>query len=119
MSEKDVKSWINEWCDLWPEGVVWNNVPIKSKPEECVNRMVKFCKDNPLYKKDTIFAATEAYLEEKEADDWNFTRRSNYFIDKRGEASLLEIFCNKIIENSVSVSKPSYSDTSNFNSDWI
>lgn len=115
---ENVKNWIVEWCDLFPD-IKWNGISIKSEPKDCVNKMIKFTKDFGIYDKDTIFAATKLYLEEKEKDDYDYTKRSTYFISKKGEPSLLQSYCNKIIENNVVVDDISNNDKTNFNSDWI
>lgn len=108
----EVKDWIEEWCELWPD-IRWNNASIKSEPKHCINKMLKFTKDFVNYDKNTIFAATQMYLDEREEDDWKFTKRSTYFISKVGESSLLKSYCDRVLEQENS------KNITNYNSDWI
>lgn len=90
-------NWIEEWLELWPDGIHSGGLPIKSKPKDCIKKMQKFCKDNKQYNKDCIFAATKLYLSEREKDNYKFTKRATYFISKLGEPSLLEAYCDKYL----------------------
>lgn len=94
-------NWIDEWLLLWPEGVQTQGVNIRSKADQCTNKMLKLCKAHPEYTKATIFAATKKYLAEREADNWKFTKRAMYFIDKLGEGSLLGTYCEKILRPAI------------------
>jgi hypothetical protein len=92
----NVKDWIDDWCNLWPD-VQFNGYKLKSKPKECLNKMIKFCKENKNnYTKDTIFAATTLYLNQQEQKNWEYTKVSTYFISKVGQPSLLEAFCERV-----------------------
>ena len=116
-TNKEVEEFIEEWCNLYPSNVVFNGTRIKSKAKDCVKKMQLFCKSNPLYTKDIIFAATKQYLKEREAEDWTYTKRSTYFISKQGEISLLEEYCDRIIEKvPVQIKKveEEYNDINNF-----
>lgn len=112
------QEWIDEWCNLYPSDVEFNGHKLKSKPKECLNKMLKFCKDNPLYTKDVIFAATQRYVEEKKAVNWEYMKQSTYFISKMGQPSLLENYCEKIVSGvkaNITESIPEY----NFGDDFI
>lgn len=91
------QDWIEEWLELWPADKEFNGYKFKSKAKDCVNKMVKFCKDNPAYTKEVIFAATQMYLKQQEQKNWEYTKQATYFISKLGEPSVLEAFCIKII----------------------
>jgi hypothetical protein len=94
-----INAWIEEWCALYPANVEFNGRKLRSKPKDCLNKMIKFCKENPLYDKSAIFAATKLYLQEQEAKDWEYTKQAIYFISKIGQPSLLEQYCEKIKQN--------------------
>ena len=93
----NVKDWIEEWVNLWPQSVHSGGLSIKSKPKECINKMIKFCKEHPNFTKDTIFAATKMYLIDRRAEGFKYTKRAVYFISKLGEPSLLEGYCEKVL----------------------
>lgn len=98
MTEKEIRDFIQEWVDLYPVNIEFAGYNLKSPAKDCVNKMIKFCKDNPTFTKDLIFAATKHYLQEQEVKDWQYTKRATYFISKLGEPSLLESYCTRIIE---------------------
>ena len=91
-----LNAWIENWCALYPADAEFNGRRLRSKPKDCLNKMIKFCKDNPLYTKNIIFAATQLYLQEQEAKDWQYTKQATYFISKMGQPSLLEEYCEKV-----------------------
>lgn len=103
---EDPKKWIEQWCLIYPENVEFNGYKLRSKPKDCINKMVKFCKTHKEYDKNTIFAATEMYIKQQEQKDYEFTKQAHYFISKLGEPSLLENFCNRIINGTVSQTQP-------------
>lgn len=109
------KEWISEWNNLFPSNIKWNGVNIKSRDEDCEKRMNDFLKRYPEYSKETIFKATKTYLEKQKNENWNYTKRSVYFIGKKGEPSLLSSYC-EAIEN-----KPEETEISinNFYNDFI
>lgn len=104
-----INTWIEDWCALYPADAEFNGRKLRSKPKDCINKMVKFCKDNPLYTKSIIFAATQLYLNEQEAKDWAYTKQATYFISKMGQPSLLEEYCEKVKDAEKPVQKVDYS----------
>lgn len=94
----NIKEWIEEWNEIFPIDAKWNGNKLRTDIKYCVNKMQKFCKDNPQYTKDIIFAATKMYVKEKEKVNWEYARQSTYFISKIGFTSLLEEYCQKIIK---------------------
>ena len=99
-TEKEVESWIDSWVALFPADVTTGGRPVQSSPDECFDKMVKFMKRTK-YNKDMVFKATESYLEERGVHGFAYTKAAQYFIDKRGEGSLLEDWCRKIINEDV------------------
>lgn len=94
-SEKEVQSWIDQWIALFPEDITTGGRPLQSSVDQCFDKMVKFIKRTK-YDRDMIFKATESYLEERGLNNFAYTKSAQYFIDKRGEGSLLEDWCKKV-----------------------
>ena len=99
-------NWITEWVTIYPEDAMFNDRKLRSQPEDCVKKMQKFCKDNPQYTKDIIFAATKQYIEEKERKNFEYTKQATYFISKQGEPSLLKEYCQRVLIGKVEVKQP-------------
>lgn len=97
MTPKEIETWIDEWVLLYPD-IEWNGRKLRSPTKYCINKMLKMCKSNPSFTKEVIFAATNQYLAEQEAKNWEYTKQSTYFINKLGQPSVLEEYCNKILE---------------------
>lgn len=91
-----VSDWIESWCNLWPRGVMSGNRAIRPHPKDVISKMQSFVKDYG-YDRETIFKATLDYLSERMDEDWLYTKRGIYFIDKQGEGSLLAERCDKIL----------------------
>lgn len=96
---KQVEQWIEEWCQLYPDNIEFNGNKLRSKAKDCVNKMIKFCKDHPNYTKDIIFASTKLYLQQQAERNYDYTKQSTYFISKIGQPSVLENYCEKIINS--------------------
>lgn len=92
-----VENWLDEWLELWPSNIRWDGVKIRSKPSECIHKFKRLLKVRPELTKEIIFEATKRYLTERENNDWKFTRRAYFFIKKNDE-SMLEQFCDDILE---------------------
>jgi hypothetical protein len=88
--------WIDEWCSLWPIGIKSQGKPIKSDTESCRKRMNDFLKTYK-YDKETIFKATQDYISERETFNFEYTRKSIFFIGKKGEGSDLATWCDLVI----------------------
>lgn len=98
MSEP-VVNWIEEWVELYPEDAEFNGRLLRSKVENCVTKMQKFCVKYPQYTKDVIFAATKMYIEAQRQKGFEYTKQSTYFIGKLGEPSVLQEYCERVINN--------------------
>lgn len=96
--EKDVAStvegWIKEWSDLW-KGKSADGYYLSNPPKENLKRMLEFMTENPEFDKETIFAATEKYLNEKALMNFQFAKKSNKFITD-SEGSVLYAYCQAI-----------------------
>lgn len=107
--------WIDAWCNLFPEDVTSGGYNVRSKPEDCIKKMQKFCKLKPEYTKDIIFQATITYLKEQYAKGWAYTKVSTYFINKLGQASLLEEYCERILQGvPTKIEPPTYNSIDEF-----
>lgn len=111
----DIETWIEQWIIIFPPD---NYVPtegyIRGKGKDCVKKMQKFCKDNPTYTKDIIFAATRMYIISKKSANFAYTRRPVYFIHKQTEGSMLEAYCEKILANEKPFEIPEYQPINDF-----
>ena len=99
--KSDLEEWIDDWVNLFPEGVKSGGKLIRSDPKSCAIKMAQFLKDYKHFKKETIFKATRSYLEDREKEDYAYTRAAIYFIHKKGEGSDLAAAC----ENELSAKK--------------
>lgn len=97
MIEK-IENWIESWVLIYPEEAEFNGRQLRSKAKDCLSKMQKFVKDNPQYTKSIIFAATQMYVKEQASRNFEYTKQSNYFINKLGQPSLLEQYCDKVIK---------------------
>lgn len=93
-TEDYVRTWIEEWCDLFPKGVRSGGKLIRSVPQDCVAKMAKFLKTYK-YDRDLIFFATRAYLTDRRLDNYAYTRCATYFINKIGVGSELADWCDR------------------------
>jgi len=94
--EKDKIDWVGEWLELFPEKN--QNGILRSNEADCVGRMKIFIKKYK-YSKEIIIAATKSYIIEESTKGYKYTKRAMYFIDKRGEGSLLAAWCKNVEEN--------------------
>lgn len=102
----DINKWIKSWVEIYPEDAMFNNRKLRSDAEYCIKKMQKFCKDNPQYTKEIIFAATKQYMTEQQYKDFAYTKQAVYFISKQGEPSLLKEYCQRIILGEVKSQPP-------------
>jgi hypothetical protein len=107
--------WIQGWCNLFPEGVRSGGYNVRSKPEECIKKMQNFCKQHPDYTEKIIFEATIAYLKEQYTKGWEYTKVASYFISKLGQPSLLEQYCERILQGvPTKIEPPTYNSIDEF-----
>lgn len=90
-----VEDWISDWLELFPKGVKTGGKLLRSDKMGCLKKMEKFVKESG-YSSELIKAATSAYLEEREVDDYKYCKCATYFIDKKGEGSELAAWCEQI-----------------------
>lgn len=93
----EINNWIQEWSDLWKGKKVSSATAeyyLAQPPSVNLKRMQEFVKENK-FSKEVIFAATIKYLDEKEAQGFNFTKKSHKFIQDL-EGSTLFAYCQAI-----------------------
>ncbi len=73
----------NQYNELFPEMKLPSGKYARCNEREVVNAFQWFFKNYPKYNDwNIIFKATDIYLTERESKNWEFTRRSMYFIRK-------------------------------------
>lgn len=73
----------NFYNDMFPEMKLPSGKYARCNEREVVNAFQWFFKSYPTYNDwNIIFKATQIYLTEQESKNWNYTRRSMYFIRK-------------------------------------
>lgn len=97
--------WVKEWMDLFKSV----NPERRGVKADVLRRMKKFFANNPTYRKDDVFKATQNYL--SSVDHPKFCKKSHKFIYEQDGSSMLLDFCSKVEE----VDK----QTKNYNDDVI
>lgn len=99
----DVKSWIKEYIEIFPAGKFHGRY---LRSDDCVDRMEWFMSEYE-YDKDTILAATKAYIsnQEEESDGHKYTQNCTYFIlkgrHKSDRKSTLATWCRIVLDGEV------------------
>lgn len=86
---KKVNSWIQEYCDLFPEGILNGSTPIKSAKGNCLKKMITFVNQNKKISKADILEATAIYVERKKNEGYKYMVSSQNFISKNHDSLLL------------------------------
>lgn len=107
MKREDVKDWIDHWVNLFPIGVKSGGKLVRSDRRMCFKKMSLFVTLYD-YDLDTIFKATESYLEDRAEDDFAYTKCAVYFIDKKDEGSSLAEWCEKVLHDQTEISEVDY-----------
>jgi len=87
----DDLSWVEDWVDLWPQGVKQNGVYVRSSVSTIKEHFKRFFKKYD-YTKEEIFQATKAYLANQAKSNNNYISLSHNFIEK-SNVSLLANMC--------------------------
>lgn len=91
----DVVSWIDEWRNIFPEGI--NNVGFRYRGNktEVLKKMLKFV---TLYKysKEEIFEATKVYVNRFRNTGFKYMQQAHYFIEKKDSGSTLASECENL-----------------------
>lgn len=105
-----VDEWIIEWSKLW-HGKKSNGYYLANPPKDNAERMVVYMKNNPDHTPDIIMQATKNYLTEKSRVGYEYTKKSNKFIDDLG-GSTLYAYCLAVINGEGK-------QTTNANTQWV
>ncbi len=73
--------WIEDYLDLWPARAMQGYF-LKGDKKNIYKKMQKFMTEYE-FTKDEIFEATKTYLKEREAEDFNYTKKVSNFIFHR------------------------------------
>jgi hypothetical protein len=107
-----IESWIEQWVDLFPRGIKSGGKLVRSDKKECARKMGFFIKEYN-YDRETIIAATKAYIESKRQEGWTFMRCATYFIYRveestKSKTSDLAAWCDQVLHEK---DNPSQEDT--------
>ena len=95
--KNNIKTWIEEWLNLFPSGVKSGGYYVKSNENDVINNMVKFVKKYK-YTKEQILQATSLYIEEFRSKNWMYISCADYFILKDNR-SILASYCANLGNN--------------------
>ena len=84
-------NWIEEWINLWPEGVKSGGYYVRSSKAAILQNMKRFM-DQHDYTDRTIIYATTNYLEEMRHKGYMGIQLAHNFIEKNKNSSL-EVYC--------------------------
>ncbi len=94
-----VEEWITTWHELWPVGIKnLNGNYIRGDKNGALSKMKAFIKNNPLYTKGVIIAATKKYLSVQRTKGYTYCTQSHYFVIK-DSISLLSTFCDEVLRS--------------------
>ncbi len=86
--DNNVEEWIEEWYDLFPQGVKSGGYLIRTDLKNCTTKMKKYITKYPKHTKELILEATKNYLEQMRMQDYNMCKLAPYFIEKDGMSML-------------------------------
>ena len=111
----NIETWIEDWHKIFPpDEYVATDGYLRGKSKDCVKKMQKFCKDNPTYTKDIIFAATRMYVVSMKPRNFAYTKRPIFFIHKQTEGSMLGAYCEKVLAGEVQHETKEYNSVNDF-----
>lgn len=84
--------------NLWPTGVKSGGFYVRSGIGTILDKMKKFLREYPHYTPAIILQATQRYIGESQADNWQYMKTAEYFIFKNN-SSVLETYCEIIAKN--------------------
>lgn len=94
----DIEDWIDEWFELFPEGVKSGGYYVKTDKKSCLKKMKKFIKQYPEFDKTIILKATKDYVNNLRIKNYSHIKLAPYFIEKDG-LSMLEGACRNTLNN--------------------
>lgn len=97
LEEEGAEDWIDDWYNLFPKGVKSGGYLVRSDKQGCLNKMKKFIKKYPEFKKDIILKATSDYVDYYRMNNWKFMTLAHYLISKN-DVSILASQCENIYD---------------------
>lgn len=91
-TKKEVNAFILEWLELWPKHLLPGDYRVSGNTMAVHKRMNVFLKSFKHFDQDLIMEATKRYLDKKQKENWNFTKKNVKFIYDE-EGSTLEQEC--------------------------
>lgn len=88
LQSNDPANWIDEWYNLWPNGVKSSGYYVKTDKYSCIKKLQKFRRKYPMYSKSIILEATSNYINRMGLVNYAFMRLAPYFIEKDGISTL-------------------------------
>lgn len=80
--------WIDEWFDLWPQGVRSGGYYVRTDRLGCLRKLKSFAKRYPEYSEEIILKATKAYLDNLRNEGYAYVKLAPNFIEKNGVSTL-------------------------------
>lgn len=87
-------AWIEDWIDLWPEGIKSGGYYVRSSKNAVISHMKRFMNLYG-YTSDVILKATSLYLHEMRSKGWKGIQLAHNFIEKSNN-STLETYCRQL-----------------------
>lgn len=84
----EIEKWIEEWRELFPQGISSGGYAVRGDKQGCLKKMKKFLSNHPELNKEDIFRATKDYIETKRRTNWQYMKLAHYFIEKDGVSEL-------------------------------
>jgi hypothetical protein len=96
----DFGSFVEEFYNLWPRGIMSGGYAVKSGKASCSTKLRTFLKDHKEYTQEIVLQATKNYIEKCKFNGYQYMKLANYFINKDG-VSVLETWCDQIVSGVV------------------
>jgi hypothetical protein len=87
-TDNSVDSWIDEWREIFPQGVKSGGRPVRGDKQGVAKKMKLFVKANPTITKEQIINATKQYVFDASLKNYSFIICADYFINKNGSSML-------------------------------
>lgn len=90
---------IKEFNELWPAIKLKTGQYARCSERELISSFTAFFKEFPTYNDwDILLRSASAYLAEREAENWEYTRRSKYFIRRENKDKSNEFLIHEYYE---------------------
>lgn len=94
-----ITGWFDTWFELWPRKIKGGGgLLIRSDPNSCKIKMIKFRKSYPQFTPEIIIEATARYIESLRKRDYAFVQTASYYISKDGNSTLYS-YCDEVLSD--------------------